>query len=262
MELPAEPTHPTEPIQPCSNQPRQVEVNKRRLLSVARMALSGSALVAGGLLAACGSESADPEVITKERIVEVPAVKPKITKKTEKLEGVTLKSFTQECKTAAGIVEIHASCAGVNSCKGFSFSYGTRIDHTCRAMNTCAGMSCVVLPADAGLQGAEILQGKKGEEKVGSEVQCAFCHGDGKDAFVLPVPPGSNVKAKETEFAKKSDEALMSAIAFGLKGRKATGVAYANMPGYHGFYSRAEVERVVAHIRTLPVKVKPWTDPK
>jgi mono/diheme cytochrome c family protein len=248
-------------------------LRRRKILAAARLAISGSALLSG-VVSGCGTGKTEEKivekpvdkivekVVEKERVVEVPETKPTVTKKTENIEGMTLAKFTADCAEKAGIVQLHASCAGSNSCKGLSFSYGTLLEHTCRGLNTCAGMSCVVLPQDANLTGAEILEGKRGETKVGSETQCSFCHGEGKTEFSLPIDPSADAAAAKSAFEGKSKAALITAVAFGIHGQKSDGTAFANMPGFYKFYSRAEIVRVVDHIKTLPVTVKKWEDPK
>jgi hypothetical protein len=70
-------------------------------------------------------------------------------------EGVTsrrtvpdlgLEEFTQMCDEADGVVEVHASCGGLVSGRGFSYDSDTDhlIEHTCRGFNTCKGFSCVL----------------------------------------------------------------------------------------------------------------------
>jgi hypothetical protein len=238
-----------------------LENRRRRIVSTARLSATGISVLSA-TLSGCGSDDTTTKVVEKERIVEVPETKPTVTKKTENIEGMTLEKFSADCKEKSGLVQLHASCAGANSCKGMSFSYGTLIEHTCKGLNTCAGMSCVFLPQDANLTGKEILEGKRGEEKVGSEIQCSFCHGDGKTEFTLPIAPNADEAAAKAAFEAKPELALITAVAFGIHGARTDGTAYANMPGYYKFYSRAEVERVVKHLKTLPVKVKKWEDPK
>lgn len=73
----------------------------------------------------------------------------------ENVEGVTssqtiadlgLDEFTQMCDEASGVVEVHDSCAGAVSGRGFSYDSDTDqfTEHTCRGFNTCRGFSCVV----------------------------------------------------------------------------------------------------------------------
>lgn len=59
---------------------------------------------------------------------------------------MTLEAFTEECDERKGKVELHAHCGGLNSCKGFSYDDETHVltEHTCKALNTCSGYSCVV----------------------------------------------------------------------------------------------------------------------
>jgi hypothetical protein len=59
---------------------------------------------------------------------------------------MTLERFTEECDAQGGTVELHAHCGGVNTCQGFSYDDATHelTEHTCRALNTCSGYSCVV----------------------------------------------------------------------------------------------------------------------
>jgi mono/diheme cytochrome c family protein len=238
---------------------------RKRTLSAVRAGLAGVVVMATAA-SGCGSNTVEErtveKVVEKERVVEVPETKPTVTKKTEKVEGMTLAKFTEDCKALEGLVQLHASCAGVNSCKGLSFSHGTLTEHTCRGLNGCSGMSCVVLPKDANLTGKEILEGTRDGNKVGSDTQCSFCHGDGKSEFKLPVNPSEDGAAAKAAFEAKSEAALVTSIAFGIHGKKPDGTAYANMPAYHNYYSRAEIERVVKHIKTLPVKADKWEDPK
>jgi hypothetical protein len=60
--------------------------------------------------------------------------------------GMTLERFTADCDERDGTVELHAHCGGVNTCQGFSYDDTTQVlsEHTCRALNTCSGYSCVV----------------------------------------------------------------------------------------------------------------------
>jgi len=55
-------------------------------------------------------------------------------------------------------------------------------------------------------------------------------------------------------FWDRSDTAFLSAIAFGLKGRSADGVATSDMPSHYEQLSRAEMEAVIGYIRSLPLE--------
>lgn len=60
--------------------------------------------------------------------------------------SMTLERFTADCDAQNGAVELHSHCGGFNTCQGFSYDDGTHVlsEHTCRALNTCSGYSCVV----------------------------------------------------------------------------------------------------------------------
>jgi hypothetical protein len=212
-----------------------------------------TAALAGLMGVSCGDRE-------KEKIVEV-AAEPKagVVSSTTVDKSLTLASFSTLCEARGGIVQTHASCAGANTCAGVSFHSpsGKLSEHSCRAANSCAGMSCVDLPEDRGLTGAQILEGVEVESMDGGQAQCNFCHGEGKTAFVLPIPPDADAAAYTTAFQNKSDLALMGAIAFGIHGVK-DGTPYANMPGFYKVYSLEEMKRLVTHLRSLPLQTKTW----
>lgn len=216
--------------------------------------LLGAALAGlmGAGLGACGENE-------KETIVEVSAPKPSISS-TSVDKTLTLQSFTSLCEERGGVVQTHASCAGANSCAGLSFhsSSGKLSEHSCRATNICAGMSCVDLPEDKGLSGTAILTGIENGAEVGSEIKCSFCHGSGEEKFILPIAPGTDPQAAIDAFKARSDSALIAKIAFGIHGVSADGVAFANMPGFYQSYSLAETKRLVTHLRALPLETKTW----
>jgi hypothetical protein len=164
--------------------------------------------------------------------------------------------FATFCKERGGVVQMHASCGGVNSCKGVSFSYGKLQEHTCKGMNSCAGMSCVDLPSDSGLSGETILV-----ESPNATAKCSFCHGTGKDTFILPVDAGTASTDEQkaevtTAFLNRPIEYHISTLAFGVHGINEDGRAYANMPGYHEIYSLAELERLITHIKSMSITIK------
>ncbi len=208
-------------------------------------------LVAGST-SSCGTEE-------KEKIVEVEKGPGTVTSTTEDTT-ITLDSFSSTCETRGGIVQTHASCAGSNSCAGLSYHSGSGklSEHTCKAANICAGMSCVDLASDGGLTGQQILEGFENAVQVGADVQCNFCHGDGKEAFRLPIAPDADETESLAAFNAKSEAQLIATIAFGIHGVNADGTAYANMPGFYKNYSLAELKKLVTHIRTLPVEAKKW----
>ncbi len=211
-----------------------------------------TAALAGLMGFGCGEKE-------KEKIVEVEAKAGVVTSTTVD-KTLTLATFKSTCETRGGVVQTHASCAGSNSCAGISFHTpsGKLSEHTCKAANICAGMSCVDLPDDRGLTGAQILEGSSETTMTGTEVQCNFCHGEGKTSFVLPIAPDADSAASIAAFQAKSDSALISTIAFGIHGVSADGTAFANMPGFYKVYSLAEIKRLVTHLRSLPLEAKAW----
>jgi hypothetical protein len=185
------------------------------------------------------SAAATDPVPEPELVCEVP----KEVTSTERVEDLTFASFRQDCFDRGGVVQSHATCAGNNACAGFSFNKWSKelTEHTCRGMNSCGGASCVVLPEDQGRDAADLY-----EQNCGS-----MCHGTN---FTLYVPPGADPVAAEANFRARSFETHVAAIAFGLRGLTAAGNAYANMPAFHEKLSRAEIERLVAHLQSLDVE--------
>jgi hypothetical protein len=175
---------------------------------------------------------------------------------TESIEGTrTFASLEQECDERGGYIQIHAACSGVNACAGFSYGDwdpGVLIEHTCKAINGCNGLSCVVLPADSGKTGQEVYEADLPE--TGSR-SCKNCHAawteDGVDMtkFKLWLPPGSPRNADNWLDLPASAQARVVAFGkttqHGLDGR-----VLANMAPYHEIWSRAEIERAVEYIRT------------
>lgn len=60
--------------------------------------------------------------------------------------NMTASEFAAQCNAQSGILENQPHCGGSNSCRGMSYDIETQTltEHTCRAVNTCAGYSCVV----------------------------------------------------------------------------------------------------------------------
>ena len=75
------------------------------------------------------------------------------------------------------------------------------------------------------------------------------------------VPPGEAVDAFVAAFPSRSDERFRSVIAFGAAGVTANDHAYFNMPGHFETLSRGEIDAVIAHLRTLPLKGQAMTPP-
>ncbi|AUX46265.1 hypothetical protein SOCE26_077700 [Sorangium cellulosum] len=164
---------------------------------------------------------------------------------------ISLAEFSAKCAESAmlmgtarpGVVQVHASCAGTNSCRGMVYQTWNEIhEHSCRAVNSCAGWSCVETAEDQGRDGPASFQ-------AGT---CNHCHSGPAGTFTVQVPPGEDVSAFLADFwDRRSDLFLQSIIAFGIRGVTAEGYAYSNMPGSHHLLSRAEMDRLIAHLRTL-----------
>lgn len=167
---------------------------------------------------------------------------------------VEFDAFAKACEERGGFVQRTAACAGNNSCKGFSYIEPTLTEHSCKGLNSCGpGMSCVVLKEDSGLTGKEIYE---------EDGACAAtCHAQFEPVYdpgvyTLYVRPNTLTEEEALDrFENGNDTRLYSTVAFGVHGINDDGVAYANMPAHYMKYSRAEIERVVAYIRSLPKQV-------
>lgn len=169
-------------------------------------------------------------------------------------DAISLDEFEAACAEAAmvfgdanpGIVETHASCAGTSSCRGMILHpWNDLYEHDCRGVNGCAGWSCVETADDRGRDGATAY----------SEAHCDYCHSGSGGAFALPVAAGADPDAALAAFEGRSEDWLRGAIAFGIRGVTDDGVAYANMPPHYALLSRAEMDAVIAYLRSLPVEV-------
>jgi hypothetical protein len=60
--------------------------------------------------------------------------------------SLTQDKFSSECTAQNGIMEIQPHCGGSNACRGMSYDNAKQLltEHNCRAVNTCAGYSCVI----------------------------------------------------------------------------------------------------------------------
>jgi hypothetical protein len=174
----------------------------------------------------------------------------------------TFAELTSMCDKRSGYTQIHGACGGHNACAGFSYGdwgpgAATLTEHTCTGVNGCNGLSCVVLPKDSGKTGKQIYETEKMfPEPFGD---CGGCHGGHYDDankwvkdlsyFALFLAPGSTRTAQNWLDRPAREQELLTA--FGSRGLLANGIAYEHMAEYHTVLSRAETERVVAHIRTL-----------
>jgi hypothetical protein len=181
------------------------------------------------------------------------------------VEGTkTFSELKAACDTRGGFWQLHAACAGSNSCAGFSYGDwdpGVVSEHTCAGVNGCNGISCVVPPKDSGKTGKQIYEDALPETGPRS---CTNCHAvwsdDGPDMkkFKLYLLPGSPRNATNWLDFPAATQARI--VAFGKHGLLDDGSAYSNMAAYHKIYSRAEIERVVEYIRTslelVPTTIK------
>ena len=149
-----------------------------------------------------------------------------------------------------GIVQVHSACSGTNSCRGMIYhEWGELLEHDCRAVNYCAGWSCVEMAADQGRAGATLYD----------ETSCGDCH-TSNDNFKLYAPPMTEAGGDEDAylatyldaFNARSNLELASIIAFGKSGLTPDGLPFLNMPGFYQRLSRAELQTLVDHIRALP----------
>jgi|GEM_PF-1165739 len=169
----------------------------------------------------------------------------------------TFAELTAMCDQRGGYTQITAACAGANMCAGFSYgdwSPGVLTEHSCNAVNGCNGISCVVLPADQGRTALDILGDAPSDAEGVPQRSCMNCHADWSGAapdpthFKVWVPPGSTRTLANWLDRPAGEQARY--IAFGSTGVYAGGQAYSHMAQYYKLYSRAEIERVVAYIRT------------
>lgn len=143
-----------------------------------------------------------------------------------------------------GVVQTHVSCGGSNSCRGMVLHpWNELYEHDCRGVNNCAGWSCVETVAGEGREGSEVF----------TAATCDWCHG-GSGTFLVHTPAGQDPESWIATFFDRSDTEFRSAIAFGMDGIDAEGVATRDMPGFHERISRAEMDAVIAYIRTLPLE--------
>lgn len=173
-----------------------------------------------------------------------------ITLTTELNETIKFADFAEMCTERGGLLQTHATCAGNNFCRGFHFNKNSKMftEHTCKAFNSCGGISCVILPEDQGRTGEQIYN-----ESCGPA-----CHG-GTDMFKIWVHPGDDPAETEAHVDALTTDYLIHMLAFGSRGMNASGTAYANVPHRHETHSRAELIRVVEYFRTLPTEPEEYT---
>lgn len=166
---------------------------------------------------------------------------------------ISLDEFDTQCAKSAklvgqagpGIVQFHASCAATNSCRGMVLqTWGELYEHSCRGVNACAGWSCVETGADQNREGGEVFVA----------AHCGNCHSSDDGSFKVLVPPGEDMETYVDDFwGKRSDAFLQSIIAFGISYTSEDGYRVSNMPGAYHLVSRAEIDRLIATLRSLPL---------
>jgi hypothetical protein len=175
-------------------------------------------------------------------------------------EGVPISNdeFKELCDERDGWAYLTAACAGSALCKGLSLMGDVLTDHSCKGINSCMGISCVVLPKDTGLTGEEIYR----------DGPCAGCHGNWEDydnpnLGVYTVWHGWDVspEAAVKRFEDSSDLRLKSILVFGTQGQYPDGTPFSNMPAYYQKYSLAEIERTIDYIKTLPLETLAYEVP-
>lgn len=163
--------------------------------------------------------------------------------------GFSLADMEAACQTRGGFVYVNAACAGGAMCKGLSFHKDTLWDHSCRGQNsTCSGVGCVDMPADKGLTGKQVYE----------DGPCGSCHADwssGTPDFtkyaVFYFPQDKTEPQALADFNALTNKQLEAKVAWGANGIHKDGTPYHNMDAYFRKYSRAEVTRVAAHLKTL-----------
>jgi len=176
----------------------------------------------------------------------------------------TFAQLTKMCDERGGYVQIHAACGGTNTCKGFSYGdwgpgAATLTEHTCTGVNGCAGLSCVVGPEDKrNKSGAELYDLKFGDAEPSACSNCHAVHEDHDKAdltkFIVYVMAGSTRNA--SNWLQRTAAEQERVVAFGAHSTEPQGRAIQNMASYSQVLSRKEIERVVAHIRTLTPVIK------
>ncbi len=183
---------------------------------------------------------------------------------------LTNAELTEMCDARGGFMQNHASCAGVNTCRGFTYGdWGEDsqlVEHSCSFVNGCNGVSCVVAqeePEGGGMTGEEIMKLEESWfiERMGaySPDPCKTCHvpstfddevGDYVYDFtklrLMFWPNDTRNKDNWTERSQKRQEAM---VAFGVQGFNEDDIHYSNMAGYTKLFSKEEIQRVVEYMR-------------
>jgi hypothetical protein len=182
----------------------------------------------------------------------------------------TFAELSEMCDERNGFLQVHGSCGGVSTCRGFSYGdweeESQLVEHSCSGVNGCAGLSCVLTaeePAEGGLTGEEIMKLEDDwfTERAGTygAKPCKQCHVPSEHntdtdeydydftKIRLLMWPDSNRDANNwTARLAKYQEAQ---VAFGVHGIREDGTPYSNMAPYKDLFSKAEIERVVKYMR-------------
>lgn len=167
---------------------------------------------------------------------------------------ISFEEFDAACARSAmlvgearpGVVQAHASCGGTNSCRGMVLHpWLELLEHDCRGVNGCTGWSCVETAEGLGVPTEELFQA----------ATCDYCHtAEAEGAFKVEVPPGQDVQAWLDGFLDRSDAQFRAVLAFGSAGVSPNAVAYSNMPAFYPRLSRAEIDTLIAMVRTMPLE--------
>ena len=175
--------------------------------------------------------------------------------------AISVDEFDAQCANSAmvegvaepGVVHVQVACGYTSLCRGMVYhEWEELLEHDCAGVNYCAGFSCVETAPDQG----------RDAETLFTEAACDWCHtGSGPDAFKVKVPPGEDVDTFVATFLDRTDAELRNAIAFGIQGQH-EGQAYRNMPSHYEVMSRAEMDTLVAWIRTATLEGEAFEYPE
>jgi len=188
---------------------------------------------------------------------------------------LTNAELVKMCDERQGYVQIHGSCSGVNTCRGFFYgdweADAQLIEHTCSGVNGCSGLSCLTTaeePEGGGLTGEEIMKLDDAwfEERAGQygAKSCKTCHVASEfneekqdyeyDFSKLKIPVWASAGRDGSNWLKRSAAYQESLIAFGAQGITEEGIRYSNMAPYAKLFSKAEIQRVVQYMRGFDAK--------
>jgi hypothetical protein len=187
---------------------------------------------------------------------------------------LTNTELVKMCDERQGYVQIHGSCSGVNTCRGFFYGDWDEdaelIEHTCSGVNGCAGLSCLTTaePAGDGMTGEEIMKLDDAwfEERGGQygPKACKTCHVVSEfneekqdydyDFSKLKVPVWASSGRNASNWLKRPAAYQEALIAFGAQGITEEGIRYSNMASYAKLFSKVEIQRVVQYMRGFAAK--------